>query len=157
VYTASLAQEDETAVQATSEQTIEPTEGVASDTAAKVEEKLPSEMVAEVPESANISTEPTPVEAPVGTEPVPATVAEPEPAPAPVPEPVAVPVPEPVKPAAGKAALAKKPAVVEKKPVGAAALKKPEPVKKPEEKKEPAKKPAEDKTKKPVVDEKKKV
>ena len=69
-YTASLAQEDEAPVQAepqaASEETttaaVEPTEGAASETAAKLEEKLPSEAVAEVPESANISTEPTPVE-----------------------------------------------------------------------------------------------
>ena len=149
-YNASLAQEDEVAVQAApqaaSEQpSAEAVEGVASDTAAKVEEKLPSEAVAEVPESENISTEPTPIEAPVGTEPAP--VAEP------VPEPVPEPAPEPVKPAAGKAAPAKKPAAVEKKPVGAAALKKPEPAKKADEKKEAAAPAA----KKPAADEKKKV
>ncbi|CAF1655465.1 unnamed protein product, partial [Adineta ricciae] len=149
-YVASLAQEDETSVkaepQAASEESVatdatvpESTEGAASETAAKVEEKLPSEAVAEVPESANISTEPTPVEAPVGSEPAPAPAAEPTPPP--------VPEPEPAKPAAGKAAPAKKSAVPEKKPVGAAALKKPEPAKKVEEKKEPAKKPAEEKKK----------
>jgi len=130
----------------------EPTEGLASDTAAKAEEKLPTEAVAEVPEAAAISTEPAPVEAP-------APAAEPAPAPEPTPEPTPAPAPEPAKPAAGKAALGKKPATPaapEKKPVGAAALKKPEP-KKAEEKKEPAKKPAaDDKTKKPAADDKKK-
>ncbi len=121
-YAASLTQEDETSVkaepQAASEETAaaasvpEPTAGAASETAAKVEEKLPSEAVAEVPESVNISTEPTPVEAPVGTEPVPAPAAEPAPAPVaePVPEPAPAPVPEPAKPAAGKTAPGKKPA-----------------------------------------------
>ncbi|CAF1572028.1 unnamed protein product, partial [Adineta ricciae] len=179
-YAASLAQEDEQAVKAeapaaASEETSvaaaappEPTEGAASETAAKVEEKLPSEAVAEVPESANITTEPTPVEAPVGTEPTPApapAAAAPEPVPEPAPAPAPAPEPEPEKkPAAGKAAPAKKPATPaapEKKPVGAAALKKPEPAKKAdekkvEEKKEPAKKPVDDKTKKPAADDKKK-
>ncbi|UJR09906.1 hypothetical protein I4U23_014128 [Adineta vaga] len=164
-YAASLAQEDETSVKAEPQATIEepvasetpipePTEGAASETAAKVEEKLPSEAVAEVPESANISTEPTPVEAPVGSEPEPTPVTEP----IPVPEPT--PVAEPAKPTAGKAAPAKKPATPaapEKKPVGAAALKKPEPTKKVEEKKEPAKKTEEKKepAKKPADDKKK--
>ena len=138
---AAVAQEDQSAAPATSDEPAltsapEPTDGAASDTAAKLEEKLPSEAVAEVPASAAISTEPTPVEAPIGTKPA---VAE-------------------KKPAEKKPAVAeKKPAAVEKKPVGAAALKKPEPAKKAEEKKEPAKKPAEDKTKKPVVEEKKQV
>ncbi len=161
-----MTQQDETPVQAepqaasegTTAAVPEPTEGAASETAAKVEEKLPSEAVAEVPEGTNISAEPTPIEAPVGTEPAPVPAAEP--APAPVPEPAPAPVPEPAKPAAGKAAPGKKPATPaapEKKPVGAAALKKAEPAKKTEEKKEPAKKPADDKTKKPAVDEKKKV
>lgn len=140
----------------------EPAEGLASDTAVKAEEKLPTEAVAEVPAAAAISTEPTPVEAPIGTETAPAAPAAAEPAPAPAAEPAPAPAPEPepAKAAAGKAAPGKKPATPaapEKKPVGAAALKKPEP-KKAEEKKEPAKKPAaDDKTKKPAADDKKKV
>lgn len=164
-YTASLAQEDEQSTPAAAgEEALvsaapEPADGVASDTAAKVEEKLPTEAVAETPESENISTEPTPVEAPVGSEPAPAPAAEPAPEPAPAPAPVSEPEPapapaaEPAKPAAGKAAPAKKPATPaapEKKPAGQSALKKPEPAKKVEEKKEPA-------AKKPAADDKKKV
>lgn len=159
-YVASLAQENEQAA-STEEPALvsaasEPVDGVASDTAAKAEEKLPTEVVAETPESANISTEPAPVEAPVGSEPAPTPAAEPEPAPTPAaepePAPAPAPTPEPAKPAAGKAAPGKKPATPaapEKKPVGQSALKKPEPAKKVEEKKEPA-------AKKPAADDKKK-
>ncbi|CAF3257885.1 unnamed protein product [Rotaria sp. Silwood2] len=159
VYTASMAQEEQVAVQAepqaASVDTTASVTEVASDTAAKVEEKLSSEAVAPAPETTSVSTEPTPAEpaapAPVA-EPVPAAEPVPEPTPAPTP----APEPEPAKPAAGKTTPGKKPAAEpEKKPVGAAALKKPEPAKKPEEKKEPAKKPEEKKEPAKKVEEKK--
>ncbi|CAF1068172.1 unnamed protein product, partial [Rotaria sordida] len=149
-YTASMAQEDQTELQAASVETTAASSELASDTAAKVEEKLLSEAVTSITETTDISTGPTPTpvaESAPAAEPAP-TEPAPEPTPAPVaePEPAPAPEPEPAKPAAGKTAPGKKPAAVpEKKPVGAAALKKPEPTKKPEEKKEPAKKPEEKK------------
>ncbi|CAF0741448.1 unnamed protein product, partial [Didymodactylos carnosus] len=112
----------EAAATASTESVQPQSDGVASDTAAKQEEKLPSEAVAEIPADATIPTETAPVEAPVVA-------------------PAAKTSAPDTKTTTKKGAEEKKPAAApEKKPLGTAAKKTVEPAKKPEPEKKDTKK-----------------